>query len=88
MAKQMEGDNKERRKLAKEARDRGKLPSEIGGTLGASKQRAEASDGASHQNKIDLKRQGKQGTLTENSPEARPGNRDPDSLDQERHPRL
>ncbi len=40
--KQMEGDNTERRKLAKDARDAGKKPSEVGATLGASKQRNEA----------------------------------------------
>ncbi len=40
--KQMEGDNAERRKLAKDARDAGKKPSEVGATLGASKQRNEA----------------------------------------------
>ncbi|MEX2582101.1 MAG: hypothetical protein WD766_02435 [Gemmatimonadota bacterium] len=88
MGKQMEGDNRERRKIAKEAREEGKKPSEIGATLGASKQRTEAPDGASHQERIDQKREGKQQTLTENTPEANPGNRDPDTLDRERHPRL
>ncbi len=87
MGKQMEGDNQERRKMAKEARDAGKQPSEIGATQGASKQRAEASAKKTHQQKIDLIRQGKQGSLTENTPEARPGSRDSDSPDRERHPR-
>jgi hypothetical protein len=39
MGKQMEGDNKQRRKAAREARERGKTPSETGQTTGASKQR-------------------------------------------------
>ena len=88
MGKQMEGDNRERRKMAKEARDEGKKPSEVGATLGASKQRAEADDNATHQERIDQIREGKQSILTENTPEAKPGSRDPDTLDRERHPRL
>src|ERR687883_366264 len=40
--RQAEGDNAQRRKTAKEARDRGRRPSEVGATLGASKQRKEA----------------------------------------------
>lgn len=86
--KQMEGDNRERRKQAKEAREAGKKPSEIGATLGASKQRTEAEEGMTHQEKLDLKRQGKHDVIRENTPEAEPGNRDPDTLDRERHPRL
>lgn len=86
--KQMEGDNRERRATAKEAREAGKKPSEVGATLGASKQRTEASENASHQEKLDLKRQGKHDVIRENTPEASPGNRDPDTLDRERHPRL
>lgn len=87
MGKQMEGDNRERRKHAREAREEGKSASEIGATLGASKQRAEADAGMSHQEKLDLKREGKHDVISENTPEARPGSRDPDSLDRERHPR-
>jgi D-alanine-D-alanine ligase-like ATP-grasp enzyme len=86
--KQMEGDNKERRKMAKEARDEGKKPSEVGATLGASQQRTKADNDASHQEKLDLKRQGKHDVIRENTPEAKPGSRDADSLDRERHPRL
>jgi hypothetical protein len=86
--KQMEGDNRERRKMAKDARDEGKKPSEIGATLGASKQRADADAGASHQEKLDMQRQGKHDVISENTPEAKPGARDADSLDRERHPRL
>lgn len=88
MGKQMEGDNRERRKKAKQARDQGKAPSEVGATLGASQQRTEADDNMTHQEKIDLKREGKPDVITENTPEARPGSRDPDTPDRESHPRL
>jgi hypothetical protein len=86
--KQMEGDNKQRRKAAKEARDAGKSASEIGASSGASKQRAKADGDATHQEKIDQIREGKQDVIRENTPEARPGSRDGDTLDRERHPRL
>jgi hypothetical protein len=86
--KQMEGDDRERRKLAKDARDAGKRPSEVGATQGASQQPTEAKPSLSHQEKLDLEREGKQEDLTENTPEARPGSRDRDSLDRESHPRL
>lgn len=88
MGKEMEGGNRERRKLAKEARDEGKKPSEVGATLGASKQRTEAPHNASHQKRLDQVREGKQPTLTENTPEAKPGSRDRDTPDRESHPRL
>jgi hypothetical protein len=88
MGKQMEGNNEQRRKAAKEARDEGKSPSEIGATQGASKQRTAASGSKSHQQKVDLQRQGKQDVIRENTPEARPGSRDADTPDRERHPRL
>ena len=39
MGKQMEGDNKQRRKAAREAREEGGTPSAQGATTGASKQR-------------------------------------------------
>ncbi|MEO3747715.1 DUF2267 domain-containing protein [Plantactinospora sp. B5E13] len=38
MGKQMEGDNQRRRALARQARQRGRRPSEVGATLGADKQ--------------------------------------------------
>lgn len=40
MRKQMEGDNQRRRALARQARERGRRPSETGASLGASKQLA------------------------------------------------
>ncbi len=88
MGKQMEGDNRERRRKAKQAREEGKAPSEVGATLGASKQRTEAENNMTHQERIDLKREGKHDVIRENTPETRPGSRDPETLDRERHPRL
>jgi hypothetical protein len=86
--KQMEGDNRQRRATAREARDQGVKPSEVGGSQGSSKQRAEADAGATHQEKIDQIREGKQEVIRENTPEARPGSRDADTADRERHPRM
>jgi hypothetical protein len=60
MAKQMEGDNRERRKKAKEARDEGKRPSEMSATTGASKQIKSADSNASHEERLDQKDEGKQ----------------------------
>ncbi len=88
MGKQMEGDNTQRRKTAREARKAGKAPSAAGGTLGASKQRSEADQEMTHQQRIDLKREGKHDVTGAHTPEARPGSRDPETPDRERHPRL
>lgn len=86
--KQMEGNEEQKRAAARQAREEGKSASEVGATTGASKQRQEAKPGASHQERIDLKREGKQDQLTENTPEARPGSRDSDTPDRETYPRL
>jgi hypothetical protein len=86
--KQMEGDNKERRGAAKQARDEGKSASEVGASTGSSQQRTKAPGTMTHQEKLDLKREGKHKVIRENTPEARPGSRDSDTLDRERHPRL
>jgi hypothetical protein len=72
----MEGDNEQRRTAAKRAREEGKRPSEVGATLGASKQLKSAKASASHQEKMDLKREGKPNPGTSGKP--RPGNRDVD----------
>lgn len=88
MGKQMEGDNRERRKKAKEARDQGKSASEVGASLGSSQQRTEADNNMTHQQKIDLKREGKHDVIQQNTPETRPGSRDPDTADREPQPRL
>ena len=72
----MEGDNEQRRAKAREARENGSLPSEVGATLGSSKQLKSAKDSASHQEKIDLKREGKPGPGTSGKP--KPGSREHD----------
>ena len=84
--KKMEGSEEQKQAAAREAREHGGLPSEVGATTGASQQRTEAKPGMSHQQRIDLKTEGQQND--EGAPEARPGSRDPDTLDRERHPRL
>jgi hypothetical protein len=81
----MEGNNEQRRTKAREAREAGKRPSETGATLGASKQRKEAKSGASHQEKMDLKREGKEAKLAKDtSGKPRPGNRKTDPKRSER----
>jgi hypothetical protein len=72
----IEGDNEQRRRAAREARRKGVRPSEVGATLGASKQRKEIKRSASHQERIDAKHEGKRGPGTSGKP--RPGNRDID----------
>ena len=85
--KKMEGNEEQKRQAAREAKESGHSPSEIGATTGASQQRTEAADGMSHQEKLDLKREGKHDVIQQNTPEARPGSRDADTPDRERHPR-
>lgn len=70
--KQMEGDNRERREKAKEARKEGKDPSEEHVTTGGSKQRQNVDDGG-HREKIEKIREGKHDVIGENTPEPRPG---------------
>ena len=86
--KQMEGDNPARRKVAKRARDVGQSPSEVGGSFGANKQPTKAKRPMSHQERIDLRREGKQRVNAAHTASARPGSRDTDTADHERFPRL
>jgi hypothetical protein len=76
----MEGDNEQRRAAAREAREQGKLPSEVGATLGASKQLESAGENDSHQEKMDLKAEGKgsRANRSAGAQKPRPGNRDVD----------
>lgn len=76
--KQMEGDNKERRKKAREARDKGRVPSEEASTTGSSKQREHLDDDVSHREKIETIRKGKQDVIQQNTPEPKPGYADDD----------
>lgn len=90
-SKSMEGQPAERAAIAREAREHGKKPSEVGATTGASKQRTKSDDTMTHQQKVDLEREGKVEPMQsskQNTPEARPGSRDPDTPDQEIHPRM
>ena len=75
--RQMEGDANQRRKAAREAKAQGKRPSEMGATQGASKQRKEAKGATSHQEKLEMRSEGKQGGHGQQRG-ARPGNRDTD----------
>jgi hypothetical protein len=85
MGKQMGGNEEQKRQAAREAREAGKDPSEVGATTGATQQRTQAKPGHTHQERLDLKREGKIDQT--DPPEARPGSRDPDTLDHERFPR-
>ena len=75
----MEGDADQKRAAAREAKAHGKKPSEVGATTGASKQRKEAPSNATHQEKMELKHEGKQaGGPNKHAEHARPGNREHD----------
>ena len=75
--RRMEGSEEQKQKAAREARAQGKKPSEMSATTGASKQRKAASGKASHQEKMELKHEGKRDN--EQGPErARPGSREKD----------
>jgi hypothetical protein len=74
--KEMEGSEQQRRARADEARDRGQSPSEAGATLGSSKQRADAAENASHEERVERGREGKQQVGNKSDPKARPGSRD------------
>lgn len=86
--KKMEGNEEQKRQAARDAREEGKRASEGGATTGGSQQRTEAKGSMSHQERLDLKREGKPDQITEETPTARPGARDPDTLDHEKYPRL
>jgi hypothetical protein len=60
VGKQMEGDNRQRRQRAKEARDEGVAPSEAGVTLGGSKQGHSLDRHEEHVEKMDAPGRGKQ----------------------------
>jgi hypothetical protein len=78
----IEGDSDQRRRAARAARAAGKRPSEVGATLGASKQRREVKRNASHQERVETKRQGKRSAGTSGKP--RPGSRSTDPKRTER----
>jgi hypothetical protein len=87
--KQMEGDNRERRKMAKEAREQGQKPSEVAATLGASKQINSSASADTHQQKLETKREAKHdSTNQEAMPEASTRSRDTHGAERDRYPRL
>jgi hypothetical protein len=71
--KQMEGDNRERRKKAREARESDRLPSEEAATTGSSKQREHVQEDIDHRERIETIRKGKQDVIQQNTPEPKPG---------------
>lgn len=72
VSKEMEGGNRQRRQRAREAREHGKLPSEVGLTRGASKQRLKLRQGEEHEDRLLMLRQGKQTMLHGNRPRPQP----------------
>ncbi len=72
MRKQMEGDAEQRRQKAREARERGKQPSAVGATTGASKQRHHEERSEDHFEKVEDIRRGKQKVISEATPKPRP----------------
>jgi len=74
--RKIEGDENQRRKAARDAREQGRRPSETGSTLGASKQRKETRRGASHSERLEQRGEGKRGSATRDKP--RPGSRERD----------
>ena len=72
----MEGNDEQRRKAARDARAEGKRPSAMGATQGASKQLKSAKQGATHQERLEQKHEGKAARSSKSH--ARPGNRDVD----------
>jgi hypothetical protein len=80
--RQMEGDANQRRQAARDARAKGKRPSETGATLGASKQRKQARQNADHSERLEQRAEGKRGAGTSGKP--KPGNRGSDPKRTER----
>ena len=71
--KQMEGNEEQKRKKAREAREEGKSPSEKHATTGGSKQRQHEGEDTGYREKIEKIREGKHKVIRENTPEPRPG---------------
>jgi hypothetical protein len=57
-----QGDHEPPPAKAREAREQGKRPSEVGATTGADKQARKAPDNASHQEKMELENEGQEGS--------------------------
>lgn len=85
--KQIEGGDRQRRKQTREAREATKKPSGVGASHGASRQRTRAARKLTHQQRVDLRREGKHNRSARVTPTARPGGGDRDTPDQEQYPR-
>ncbi len=69
----MEGNEEQRQAKARKAREQGKSASEVGASLGASKQRKEVPRGAHHEDRLERSHEGKQQRGSSDKP--RPGSR-------------
>lgn len=85
MKRQVEGNNEQRRAAAREAKEQGKSPSEMGATTGASKQLHSVGKDASHQERLEAKNRGKAQNTRQGKDKPRPGNRDEDPKRTERY---
>jgi hypothetical protein len=72
-----EGNAEQKRAAAREAKKQGMKPSEMSATTGASKQPKKAKANATHQEKMDLKHEGKRGNQKPGE-RARTGSRETD----------
>ena len=73
VGKESEGDNRQRRDKADQARKDGRNPSDEAATLGSSKQRNKVDSEADHEERLETKNEGKQDSLTRSKNEPRPG---------------
>jgi len=73
--KKMEGSEEQKRAKARDARERGKLPSEEGATTGSSKQPRNVK-GKDHAERLEGKHGDKQDSVRQKSPESTTGYRD------------
>jgi hypothetical protein len=73
--RQTSGDDRQRRAAAREARERGESPSEVGATKGASQQRKRVANDATHEERLAGKNKGKVASQTRDRNERRPGGR-------------
>lgn len=75
--KSMEGSPEQKRQAAREAKEEGKKPSEMGATTGGSQQQKRSDDAQSHEEQMDQRSEGKPEQLHHrDQAEARPRSRD------------
>lgn len=78
VSKQIQGDNRQQRKAAKEAREQGLSPSEAGVTTGASNQRKHIEGSASHDERTEHLQEGKLPSVGQGRPNRRPASGRPE----------